>query len=118
MRVNPQQLPEQRARVLSVAELVVAAAAVPGRDVEQAIGRTELEGDAVVVVRVVVRDLEHKAPRAARGDVRRAVGIGVELLDPDRSVCLAPGGWPAEVDVEQAVARARGVAVARVERLR
>ncbi len=80
MRVDPQQLAEQRARVLRVVGLVALAAAVAGAGVEEAVG-TELELAAVVVRMARVWNDQHLAQRARRGV--EAAGVGAELGDLD-----------------------------------
>src|SRR3569832_1687517 len=68
LRADPQDLREQRVRILAVEVWIAAAAAVAGRDVEVAIG-LELE-HAGVVVRREVRDRDHDLAAVRIGPVR------------------------------------------------
>ena len=74
-RVEPDQLAEQRRRVLRVAELVVAAAAVARRQPQLPVG-PELQLPAVVVLGLVVRDREQQPPGRRVGDVGRPPSAG------------------------------------------
>ena len=89
--VEAQHLAEQRAAVLGVAELVVAAAAVAGAEPQPAVG-SEVQLAAVVVARLAVPDRHERAPvraaiarRAPLGD-RDVAGAGGRVVQEEAMV--------------------------------
>ena len=83
VRIDPQDLPQQRSEVLGVVELVVRAAAVARRHPQAAV-RAEVELAAVVVADLRVLDRQHVPACRRIGDLGVSRGTR-ELVYPDVS---------------------------------